>query len=549
MKRNILKLATYALLATSMLACDESEFLDKKNPNTPTESTFWLDPSNLSKAMAAIYSPIRGQTYGYYGAHTGYLTFTSRGDDVFLIPNEDGDIKYFATFTNTQVMDPGIWSDMYKGIQRVNVFLENIDKMEDKLVSPDEKNAYKAEARCMRGMYYFLLVSNYGPVPVHLETVRNPEDTYVASSTEADVWKTVEEDFKFAVQYLPVNRPKEEIGRANKGMALTYLGKSYVFQKKYAEAKEALGQLLGAPYSYDLVEDPLDNFHKDKRFNKESVYEIAYNNDFGGGGTWGSENDGACQGMTLPTYLGPEGTGAWFKMAPSPQAVREFIKELRPAGSDSKFDKRMYATFYFNQDELGDNRKYDKPYKKTFAELFDVPMKGKLGRDPKNSYEANPSLDGVQVLALGKKYTNFFGENNDAMYTPSSRENNLRVIRFAEVLLLHAEACAMTSDPAGANNDLQRIRKRAGLAEKNFSAASQADLMKEIEHQNFLEFCMEGHRFYDLKRYYSATEIRQHLIDCGKVGGENFQEKHFYYPISENELNNNPAIQQNPLWK
>lgn len=93
-----------------------------------------------------------------------------------------------------------------------------------------------------------------------------------------------------------------------------------------------------------------------------------------------------------------------------------------------------------------------------------------------------------------------------------------------EVLLLHAEACAMTNDIAGANADLQRIRDRAGLASKDFSGMSQAEIMKEIEHQNFLEFCMEGHRFYDLRRYYTAAEVKQHFIDCGKVGGANFAE-------------------------
>ena len=255
-------------------------------------------------------------------------------------------------------------------------------------------------------------------------------------------------------------------------------------------------------------------------------------------------------GMNLPTYLGPEGTGAWFKMAPASEALREFIKEPRPEGSDSKFDKRMYATFYFNQNEVGDNKPYDNPYDKTFAELWETPSKGKLNRDPEHSYMTNPKADnGVQFLALGKKYTNFFGGDNDAMYTPSNRSNSLRVFRFAEVLLLHAEACAMTNDLAGANADLQRIRNRAGLAPKDFSAMSQDAVMKEIEHQNFLEFCMEGHRFYQLKRYYTAAEIKQHFIDCGKVGGENFAEKYFYYPISEGERNNNPKIEQNPLWK
>ena len=447
-------------------------------------------------------------------------------------------------------MDPGIWGDLYKGIQRANMVISNLQAEGNEWADPDLKQQYLSEAYGMRGMYYFLLASNYGAVPIHRTPVQNPEDTYIASSPEAEVWKLVEEDFIEAAKYLPVERSADEIQRISKGMALAYLGKAYVFQKKYNEAKEVLGQLLQSPYSYDLVEDPLENFHKDHKFNKESIYEIDYVNEVGGTGTWGGDDANASMGMNLPTYLGPEGTGAWFKMSPASEALREFIKEPRPEGSDSKYDKRMYATFYFNQNEVGDNKPYDNPYNMTFAELWDTPSKGKLSRDPENAYMKNPKADnGVQILALGKKYTNFFGINNDAMYTPASRNNSLRVFRFAEVLLLHAEACAMTNDIAGANADLQRIRDRAGLASKDFSSMSQAEIMKEIEHQNFLEFCMEGHRFYDLRRYYTAAEVKQHFIDCGKVGGANFAEKHFYYPISEGEMNNNPQIEQNPLWK
>lgn len=549
MKNNIAKLALIPLLAGSLTACNEADFLNKVNPNIATEGTFWVTAKNLDHAMGTIYSPIRNQCYGYFGAHTGYLIMTSRGDDVFLIPNEDGDIKYFSTFTNTPNMDGGSWSDMYKGIQRANVFLANVDKVPDVAVSPDEKNVWKAEASFMRGMYYFLLASNYGNVPLHLTPVNKQEDTFIAATPEQQVWEQVEKDFTFAATYLPVERISSQIGRATRGAALAYLGKAYVFQGKHDKAKVELSKLLSAPYTYDLMDDPYDNFKPDTKFNKESVFEIAYNPQFGGSGTWGSEEASTCQGMVLPTYLGPEGTGAWFKMAPAPFAVKEFIKELRPANSDSKFDKRMYITFYFNQNELGDTKPYENNYEKTFAQLWETPSKGKLSRDPDNSYKANPKIDGVQVLALGKKYTNFFGKSNDAMYTPSDRDNNLRVFRFAEVLLLHAEACAQTNDMVGANTDLKRIRERAGLAYKDFSTASKEVVMKEIEHQKTLEFCMEGQRFYDIRRWYTAAQAKQHFIECGKVGGENFQEKYFYYPINEGEMNNNPSIDQHPLWK
>ena len=119
-------------------------------------------------------------------------------------------------------------------------------------------------------------------------------------------------------------------------------------------------------------------------------------------------------------------------------------------------------------------------------------------------------------------------------------------MRFAEVLLLYAEACAKTNDADGANYALKLIRKRAGLQEKTFT---QDELMTEIEHQCLLEFFGEGHRFYDLKRWYSVSEIQLIFKANGKQGAENFQEKHLYYPIPTSELNNNTAMEQTSLWK
>lgn len=92
------------------------------------------------------------------------------------------------------------------------------------------------------------------------------------------------------------------------------------------------------------------------------------------------------------------------------------------------------------------------------------------------------------------------------------------------VLLLYAEACAKTNDPDGANYALKQIRQRAGLTEKTFA---QAELMNEIEHQCLLEFFAEGHRFDDLKRWYSPSEIQLIFKANGKQGAENFRKNTF----------------------
>jgi hypothetical protein len=104
----------------------------------------------------------------------------------------------------------------------------------------------------------------------------------------------------------------------------------------------------------------------------------------------------------------------------------------------------------------------------------------------------------------------------------------------------------MTNDANGANTALKIIRKRAGLADKTFA---QADLMAEIEHQCLLEFFGEGHRFDDLKRWYTTQEIKTIFNANEKQGADNFQEKYRYYPIPSGELNNNNAMEQTELWR
>ncbi len=132
------------------------------------------------------------------------------------------------------------------------------------------------------------------------------------------------------------------------------------------------------------------------------------------------------------------------------------------------------------------------------------------------------------------------------MGNKEGKANNVRVMRFAEVLLMYAEACAKTNDVTGASYALKLIRERAGLADKTFT---QDQLMDQIEHQCLLEFFGEGHRFDDLKRWYTTNEIKTILKANDKQGADNFQERNRYYPIPTGELNNNSAMQQIDLWK
>lgn len=542
MKTNILKklvLVPAAVLA--MTGCNESDFLSFTNPNEYVEDTYWSSEANAQAAMATIYSPIRSQMYGYFGGYTGWHTM-NRADDTWFILGEEAHNWQPATFTNTPNTAESDFGRIYNTINRANVLLNNIHKVN---MDQTKMNELIGEASFLRGYAYFLLVTNFGDVPLRLvSAAESLEETMKPSSPEADIWKQVEADFKTAKEYLPITRPSDEAGRVTKGTAIAYLGKTYNYLKRYEEGEAELKTIMQSPYTYDLTENFEDNFTEYTELNKESIFELVYEGKYGSG-TWGAEGPNDTQGWVIPNFAGPQGTGGWFKWMPTASIVDDFIVEERPAGSDTRFDKRMYTSFFWIHSDYETTVEDGAWFgDMSFDEIWEACATKRLRGEP--DY---PTISGKPGRFLIKKFTNFYKNEAEAnsMYNQANQNNNLRVMRFAEVLLLHAEACIKTNKLAEAAADLTRIRDRAGLAKKTWNGAD--ELWEEMVHQNELEFFFEGHRFFDLKRWYSYEEMKQIFVKNKKQGAENFQPKHFYLPIPQNELNTNEAIEQHPMWR
>ena len=542
MKTNILKklvLVPAAVLA--MTGCNESDFLSFTNPNEYVEDTYWSSEANAQAAMATIYSPIRSQMYGYFGGYTGWHTM-NRADDTWFILGEEAHNWQPATFTNTPNTAESDFGRIYNTINRANVLLNNIHKVN---MDQTKMNELIGEASFLRGYAYFLLVTNFGDVPLRLvSAAESLEETMKPSSPEADIWKQVEADFKTAKEYLPITRPSDEAGRVTKGTAIAYLGKTYNYLKRYEEGEAELKTIMQSPYTYDLTENFEDNFTEYTELNKESIFELVYEGKYGSG-TWGAEGPNDTQGWVIPNFAGPQGTGGWFKWMPTASIVDDFIVEERPAGSDTRFDKRMYTSFFWKHSDYETTVEDGAWFgDMSFDEIWEACATKRLRGEP--DY---PTISGKPGRFLIKKFTNFYKNEAEAnsMYNQANQNNNLRVMRFAEVLLLHAEACIKTNKLAEAAADLTRIRDRAVLAKKTWNGAD--ELWEEMVHQNELEFFFEGHRFFYLKRWYSYEEMKQIFVKNKKQGAENFQPKHFYLPIPQNELNTNEAIEQHPMWR
>lgn len=558
MKKNRLSyILVSVLLSGALSSC--SDFLDLKDPNHFTTENFWKDKADAESALAAAYSPIKFQMEGYYGAFNGWLNLNSRGDDIFTITNEEQSMWNIANFQNSATTGNDPFGALYSGIQRANIVLRYLNDVPASGITKEDQLMIRGEALVLRAYQYFLLVTNYGEVPLRL-IPSNEDVPNKPASTKELIWESIETDLKAAINEcnLPVSRSAEQKGRLERGAAITILAKVYATQHKYEEAKNLLKTLMETSYGtgkrYQLMENYADNFTTARENNPESVFELQYNSS--DGANWGNEG-GINLGSSLAQFVGPAVSGGWAKLMPSAFMVSEFTKEIRGTDSnvvDSKYDKRIYASMFFTPDEYGDwvseeNGWYDGTYYGgifTMNQLWDGNAAKMAGGAP--VFTVSQSTGAQTGKFLLKKYTAYYvtSRSADNMANKEGTANNVRAIRFAETLLLYAEACAKTGDTGQANWALNEIRQRAGLPEKNFG---QADLMKEIEHQCLLEFFGEGHRFDDLKRWYTASQIRMIFKENDKQGADNFREKHFYYPIPSGELNNNAAMKQNDLWK
>lgn len=576
-----------AALSPMLLSSCSSDFLDEVNPNQQTPATFWVNEENAIKGLSAAYNPFRRMMYGYYGAHEGIFHFQMRSDDMYPTRGEEAPIWQALSFTNTPNTKNNQWGNIYNGLALANEFLYQAPNVPMDKAKLDQM---MGEAYFIRGFWFFRLRSDFNQGVIRTLPQVADSKQYGLSSPE-EIMKQCIEDFTKAKELLPKDRPASENGRVTKGAAIAMLGKALLWNGEYAKAKAELDPLIHG-YGYDLVADYSHNFRDDTEFNEESVFEIDYAQ-FGGGSKWGnSTGNNAFMGMNMDHFFAP-GTGVkgvnggWYKMQPSPYLIHQFIQEERPEGADSRWDKRLYTNCYFKYSDYNDVKEDELyfdgkvPFDSIYYQTVYKDNKWKLG-----AYSPTyPEIDGKMGRFIWKKWSTWWRPEGTSMYgTDLTRLTNLRVMRFAEVLFLHAEAAIETGDLNAAMDDINRIRVRAGLVEKHLS--DKASLTEELRNQKMLEFAGENIRWYDLIRWYSFDELKSLLMtrksDSSKyvekgmihfpqdekerpvfvpeVGYPNsklvdtqnygdFEKKHLYFPIPQSEVDANQELEQKTEWQ
>ena len=497
------KLFIFITLAALLPGACKKDFLDRKPLVGASEENFYRNQADAISAINAAYAPLQFEISP--AGHFRWIWGDIMSDDAIKGGSGDNDanellqLETFRGPTNTSNLESE-WSANYEGIYRANVVLEKVPGIE---MDANLKTRILGEAHFIRAWFFYNLVTIFGGVPL-ADHVLAPSEYNLPRADAAQVWALIESDLQTAASSLPLRSgyALEDLGRVTKGTAQSLLAKSYLWQKRWAEAEAVANEVIQSN-EYQLVADYTTIFTQAGENNAESVFEIQYMN--ASGGNWGKNN--ANEGTFSPVFQRARGQFEGFGFnIPTEDFVQEFFKE----GIE---DPRLKSTVFRVGDAMGDRG------------IF---TKDATGGYPHNYYS--------------KKYFTYKSEDATLGDPNPNGGTNDRVIRFSDVLLMHAEAAAQNGNEAGARTSLNRVRARArgnvaGIL-PDINASGQT-LLEAIYRERRIELGLEGHRFFDLVRTGRAQAT---LGPLGYMEGT-----HNLFPVPQSQVQaTNGAIRQNP---
>ena len=464
----------------ALLSCSD-DFVDVDSQDQNSEN-FFNSEEDYQNALIAAYDMLQSS---YLNVMLGEIASNNtlaggeNATDVIGIQQIDDMIH---TPVNQQLRD--IWSWMYAGVNRANYIMEFKDKTDF-----SNKNNVLGQARFLRAYYYFELTKWFGDVPLVVDQrIDFGLQTELDRTPRAEVYAQIEADLIFASNNLPYTQT--ETGRITKGAALGLLGRAYLYQNKFQEAVNTLDELINqGPHS--LVSDFSTLFENENENTSEAVFEVQYTDLEGAGfGCLQCSEGNVAVGFNGPrNFNGPMFESGFSFNVPTQEAYDIYDE------NDLRRDIAILNIEAF----AADNEDYNNGAGVSWTEGFE------------------------HTGFFNRKYIPRQGDSNIGDQNLTN-PNNYRAIRFADVLLMAAEA-----HNRGGGNDataliyLNQVRQRAGLEDLSLGGD---ELTQAIYLERRLELMGEGHHFFDLVRTNrAAAEIP------GFATG-----KHELFPIPDIEI-------------
>jgi starch-binding outer membrane protein, SusD/RagB family len=456
MKKNNLIVLFFVILATAVISCGDDFTTDSPQYSIDSENYFNSE-EEYNRALVAAYDLLHAT---YLNAMLGEIASDNTNSGGESATDVIG-FQQIDDMTHTPVNAnlKNIWDWMFAGVNRCNYIIEFKDKTDFA-----NKNQVLGETYFLRAYYNFELLKWFGPIPLKDARFTTTDVTTIPRSSKEEVYASIESDLAFAVANL--NPAAAQAGRATKGAALALLGKVYLYQDKFTLSASTFEELISTlPYS--LVQDYNTIFEHSGENGPESVFEVQYTD---------------IQGASFDCLQCSEGN-----VAVGFSGVRNYSGPLYDSGFSFNVPRQEVVDAF----EVGDNRK-------------DVAILDIVAFAAANN----------ATYGTGFKHTGYFNRK----YIPRKGDlntgdqnltnpNNYRAIRFADVLLMAAEAYNRGGiDDTKARTYLNEVRRRA-FGDMNHDITSSGPALTElIWAERRVELVGEGHRFFDLVRTGKAAQ-------------------------------------------
>lgn len=530
------------LLLSMITSCKK---LDLVPTDRFTDQTYWTTTAKANGVLNTAYSQMFNTNRFFLNEALSDNAYNGRGDNEGVASIAAG------------VYDPSLgrlkaeWNDHYSGIKTCNLFLGNVDKVPG--MDNGLKERMKLETRFIRAFQYFQLMTWFGDVPLFDKDITLEESQKIPRTPKAQVLDFILKELDAAVAGLPTNvqYAAEDKGRITKGSALALKARVLLYEGRWQEVITACEAIMGGTNgTYSLFPSYEGLFLPANENSNEVMLDVQF----------------------LPTFrtynslfdLAPISVGARLNaMSATQELVDNYLmlngKTITDPGSgynsDDPYvnrDPRLTYTIVYH------NFKWKKP-DGTVKTIYIKP-----GSDPDQSQKLDEYAAGGASSPTGyylRKY-----------YDPTSLPNfvsglNLMLIRYADVLLMYAEAKNETGamDAATWDKTVKAIRSRAGFTTAealNYNgAAGQDGLRTIIRNERRAEFAMEGLRIFDIRRWKTADKVLNGWAHGAKYGPPSVDggyiranqrvfdaSRHYLWPIPRDERALNPNLSQNPGW-
>ena len=480
-------LIAIALLGFSFSSC--SDFLEQ-NPQTDlSENDFYKTADDILSAVNGAYSSLQeGDIYGNWYVFGEIPSDNTRNQLSGSVTTQNEFDQFYIDTQNSMIAN--FWKAAYKVINRTNTILGRIDGIE---INTELANRYKLECKFIRALMYFNLVRVYGDVPLVLKEISISESYDILREPKENVYNQIIADLKEA-QDLPVSYSTAEDGRATQGAAKALLANVYMTLHKYAEAETILAEIINSG-RYSLLENPPGSLNIDGYKNvfspvnhnsKEGIFEIQF------------LKGGYGEGSNYANNFAPEnsGTNVVAVGGTGGNNIPEMDIYNAYEEGDLRRDFSMSLGYY-------DNRKNNEWVESRYVcKFMDVPY-----------------------------------QNNDA-------SNNYPVIRYADVILMYAEALNQNGKTAEACKYLNMTRRRGfgyqttETSPVDLQTTDKAQFALMVEQERRVELAFENHRWFDLIRTGRAVEVM-------RSKGFSLNETNLICPIPQKQIDVNPKLTQN----